>query len=465
MFQKAPGRFASPPGELSFLPRDMGFPAHAPLFRGTGILPVSGAHNAHAITARAVRAADSQLPPYPAPPVPRIALFSDTLTDINGVARFVRALAAHAPNIHVLTSTRRASPAAPNIHNAPPLLALPMPGYPRLDLALPRPGALAARAAALRPDIVHVSTPGPVGLAGRRFALCHNLPLIGTYHTDFPAYIGHLFDDAALAHAARHCVRRFYAPFDRVLVRSAGFAPRLAEVGIAPDRITHLRPGIDTDRFHPRHRDPTGAIWRSAPGVRPASIKALYVGRVSVEKNLPMLTRLWPHIRVAAAQHAIDTQLLIVGDGPYRAAMQRDLAAQGACFLGFRHGDELSRLYASSDLFLFPSTTDTLGQAVMEAQASGLPAIVTDQGGPREIVEHGRTGLVLGEPAQWRTAALTLITDAPRRARMGAAARAHLAPMTIARSVEHFIALHVDAIATFQKYKPGHALARGPARR
>ncbi len=395
--------------------------------------------------------------------MPRIALFTDTLADINGVARFVQAIAAHAPDIHILTSTRRAVPIAPNIHNLPPLLACQMPGYAMLDLAIPRAGALAACAAALRPDAVHISTPGPVGLAGRRFALRHGLPLIGTYHTDFPAYVDHLLDDAAITGVAAGAMRHFYAPFDRVLVRSSGVASRVAAMNIDPDRIVALQPGIDTDRFHPRHCD--HLIWAAFPGIRAASIKVLYVGRVSVEKNLPMLARVWPRLHAVAHARGFNTQLIIIGDGPYRAAMQRELAAHDTHFLGFRHAAEFSILYASSDLFLFPSLTDTLGQAVMEAQASGLPAIVTDQGGPCEIVAHDRTGLVLGEADDWCAAALALIADAPRRARMGAAARERLAPMTIARSVQHFIALHELNHEPFQKHKPGHALARGPARR
>jgi glycosyltransferase involved in cell wall biosynthesis len=428
VFQKAPGRFASPPGELSFLPS------------------VAWASSPCAL-----------VPPHILRPVPRIALFTDTLADVNGVSRFVRALALHAPDLHILTSTRRHVPAAPNIHNVHPMLSCRMPGYAMLDLSVPRPGALAARA--LNPDVVHVSTPGPVGLAGRRFAMRHGLPLVGTYHTDFPAYVEHLFDDVALTAAAARVLRWFYAPFDRVLVRSAGVIPRVAALGIPPDRIVALTPGIDTDRFHPRHRDP--AIWSTLPGVRPSSVKALYVGRLSVEKNLAMLARIWPRIYSAASTRGVDTQLLLVGDGPYRATMERQIGGHAACFLGFRHGDQLSRLYASSDLFLFPSATDTLGQAVMEAQSSGVPAIVMDEGGPREIVQHGRTGLVVGTPTELRIAALSLILSPERRSAMSAAAREHLAPMTIARSVDHFLALHAQG----PKNKPGHTLACGPARR
>ena len=411
---------------------------------------------------------------YP-PLVPlRVALFTDTLGDVNGVSRFLRSIAELASperDLHVLTSTRFECAARSNIHNIPALASCPMPGYAPLDLTLPNARALWARADELRPHAVHVSTPGPVGLVGRRYALRRALPLLGTYHTDFPAYIEHLFDDGALTWIARAAVRRFYAPFTRVLARTGAYAPHMASVGIGPERLASLPPGIDTELFHVRHRDTTGAIWRAIPGVRATSVKALYVGRVSVEKNLPMLARIWARVRGAASERGIDAQLLIVGDGPYRAAMRHALAPHDACFLGFRHGAELSTIYASCDLFLFPSVTDTLGQVVMEAQSSGLPAIVSDRGGPCAVVDDGRTGLVLGAaPERWIEGALRLITDAARRRAMSGAAHAKMRPLTIERSFAAFWNVHEEAIVDSrlcisQKHKPGHALARGPARR
>src|SRR5690606_22296684 len=144
--------------------------------------------------------------------------------------------------------------------------------------------------------------------------------------------------------------------------------PALERLGLDADRISPLPPGVDTDAFHPRFRDP--AAW--APlGVRAGSRKVVYCGRVSVEKNLPMLERVWAKARPALRGRGVDAELVVIGDGPYRKPMQA--RAADARFLGFRHGDELSRLYASADLFVFPSVTDTLGQVVMEAQASGLP--------------------------------------------------------------------------------------------
>ena len=352
-------------------------------------------------------------------------------------------------------------PALPNLQ---PLAAIPMPGYAPLDLALPSARALRARADALRPHAVHISTPGPVGLIGRRYALARNLPLLGTYHTDFPAYIAHLFDDPVLTWLSQHAVRRFYAPFTRILARSSTCAAPMASVGIGPERTATFPPGIDTDLFHTRHRNP--AIWRTIPGARPASIKLLYVGRISVEKNLPMLAHIWPRIRASALAASIDAQLLFIGDGPYRAAMQRALAPHDTLFLGFRHAHELSTLYASSDLFLFPSTTDTLGQAVMEAQSSGLPALVSNRGGPCSIVDHHRTGLILPvRPApnaeqHWIDAALALITNPERRRAMSAAAHAHVQPLSIEHSFNAFWSIHEAAAKAHAEVRGGHAEVR-----
>ena len=157
-----------------------------------------------------------------------------------------------------------------------------------------------------------------------------------------------------------------------------------------------------------------------------------------------MLEAIWPKIveQVERAGKTID--LIIVGDGPYRAQMESNLANWHAHFLGFRHGTELARIYASSDLFIFPSTTDTLGQVVMESQASGLPVIVTDQGGPKEIVEDQRTGYVLGAHAhqRWVDTIVELAIDDTKRSAMGNAGIQAMNEYTFARSFEHYWDVH-----------------------
>lgn len=390
----------------------------------------------------------------------RLLLFTDTLNDVNGVSRFIRNVgdqaAAAGRDLHIITSTRLPAPPGGErafIHNVPPLYARPMPGYPQLELAVPGRGPMLQLAARLAPDAVHVSTPGPVGTLGRRIALRHGLPLVGTYHTDFPAYIDHLFDDPVFTWLCSAHMRWFYRPFARVFTRSLEYAAGMERIGIPRERIVRLQPGIDTAAFDATQRGEAPALWRSlAPlGVRERSIKALYVGRVSVEKNLPMLARAWPAARAACARAGVDAQLIVVGDGPYRERMMADLAPHDAVFLGFRHGRELATIYAGCDLFIFPSTTDTLGQVVMESQCAGLPVIVTDQGGPSEVVDDGSTGFVLpatraAEP-RWAETIAALALDESLRSRMGAAGRAKILPMSISGSFLHFWRVHEEAVA------------------
>ncbi|GJQ29001.1 MAG: hypothetical protein HBSAPP03_08850 [Phycisphaerae bacterium] len=377
---------------------------------------------------------------------PRVLLFTDTLADVNGVSRFIRDMAAEARRANreliVFTSTNFPCEPAANLRVFPPIVAMPMPRYSNLELVLPPTRAMLAAARALHPDAVHVSTPGPVGLLGRFIARRLRVPLVGTYHTDFPAYVERLFDESAgaICHAS---MRAFYAPFERVLTRSRGFVPEVERLGVPRDRIAALTPGIRTETFSPSAHDPL------LTGFTPGVLRVLSVGRVSVEKNLPLLAQAWALADMRLREANVDAELVVVGDGPYRAEMERALRGTRHVFTGFRHDAALAATYAGADLFVFPSRTDTLGQAVMEAQASGLPAIVSDAGGPREIVVHGETGMIVpGErAAAWADAIVTLAIDAPRRAAMGRRAAEFMRAHSIRASFEHFWALHSEVIA------------------
>lgn len=405
--------------------------------------------------------------PAAASPPLRMALFTDTFDDVNGVARFVRSVAgvaARTPGaeLHIVTCGEPACdpPAAAHVHRLPARLAVPLPGYRDLTLRWPDARAGERLLDALGPDAVHVSTPGPAGLLGRRLALRRGLPLLGTHHTDFPAYAERLLGSRALARVSALALRRFYRPFDAVFARSHASAAGTRALLGPRARVEIIPPGINVARFAAAKGADRLAVWAAHPGVRPAAVKALYVGRVSVEKGLPDLVRLWPAVSRAAASHGLDVQLVIVGDGPYRATMERALPPPLAAYLGFRPADELPRLYAGADLFVFPSTTDTLGQAVMEAQACGLPALVTDRGGPAETVADGETGFVLppldqpGAADRWIDAVLRLARDPALRERLGRAAGERLAPRTIERSFERFWALHAELVAARAKTKP-----------
>lgn len=389
----------------------------------------------------------------PRPPRPlRVLQFTDTIADVNGVCRFILNAANRANetgrDLTVVASTRLPIPGdpPPNVVNFRPVLAMKMPKYENLELTLPPARRMLRLVAERRPDVIHVSTPGPVGCVGALAARRHRVPLVGVYHTDFPAYVDRLFNDRAATAVCERFMALFYRPFRAVFTRSADYADGLRRLGIPDERIVRLTAGYDDARFSARFRDP--AVWERH-GVRPDSVKVLFCGRVSVEKNLPLLAEIWPRVRSAAGARGVAAELVVIGDGPYRQAMERDLRPHGAHFLGFRHGDELSTLYASCDLFAFPSTTDTLGQVVMEAQASGLPVLVTDRGGPREIVDDGVTGLVLpaSDRARWTAALTDLACDQPRRRRMGEAGAEAMKSRTFAASFEHYWRVHERARA------------------
>ena len=243
-------------------------------------------------------------------------------------------------------------------------------------------------------------------------------------------------------------MRFFYRQFRYVFSRSADYAQRLRTLGLSEDKLVRLTAGFDDSKFDHRLRDTS--IWPQY-GAKETSIKAVFCGRVSTEKNLPLLVRMWPKIRKQVEDQGREIELIIIGDGPYRAEMESRLADHGAHFLGFRHGEELAKLYASCDFFIFPSTTDTLGQVVMEAQASGLPVIVTDQGGPKEIVqdqttEHPTAYVLAHDDEQaWIDTATTVACDDDLRHALGQAGIELMKHHTFSASFEHYWRVHQDA--------------------
>lgn len=384
----------------------------------------------------------------------RVLQFTDTLGDVNGVARFIRNMAeqAHATghDLTVVTSTKMPVPDLPTVRNFEPVVAMKMPKYDALDAVLPPLMSMLRWAERQRPDVIHVSTPGAVGFVGFLAAKILRVPLVGTYHTDFPSYINKLFDDQGLTKVTEIGLKAFYHSFATVLSRSDEFVPFMEQVGIHKDRIGTLISGIDRDAFGSRFAD--RSIWKTL-GIDPEidtdgkRLKVLYCGRVSVEKNLPLTTKIWKRVSRQLETRGIHADLVLVGDGPYRKQMELELKGMHAHFLGFKHGEELATLYASSDLFLFPSITDTLGQVVMEAQASGLPAIVSDIGGPKTIVRDGESGYVLpvGEIDPWVNAILELATKPEHASAMRDGAIRAMQGRDIRDSFLHFWQVHQEA--------------------
>ncbi len=395
--------------------------------------------------------------PTPTRPT-RIALFTDTLAHTNGVSRFLTNLSTWAQNntkdLHIFTFDHPDLPRAPNIHPVTPIFSAPLPAYPDLPIQIPALLPLLRKLPALQPDAVHVSTPGPIGLIGALAAEMLRAPLLCTHHTDFPAYAQRLLPNTPFPALSKTLLRKLYSRATTIFARSHSSTPLLKQLRVPAKRIHTLPPPVDATTVTPAKRNPN--IWQHP--ARPNSIKALYAGRISPEKNTRFLETIWKHINQHCNAHNIDAQLIIVGDGPDRPRLERELTPHNTIFLSTKPTQELATLYASADIFLFPSTTDTLAQVVLEAQASALPAIVSTTGGPQEIITHNTTGFALPttHPQTWIDAALKLIQNPALRKQMSTAARTRAKQFTTHTMYEQFWSAHEQAIAHHQSTTTTH---------
>ena len=371
-------------------------------------------------------------------PPTRIALFTDTLSEINGVASTVRRLRAlaevRASNWCIITCTDEPTGFRDGVMNFHSIGAIQTPQYP--DLAFRLPPILEVLDYIDREGFtdVHVSTPGTVGLLGLLAAKLMDLPAVGSFHTDLPQYVRHLTDNERLEDLAWRASIWFHSQFDELLVPSQAAMDRLAAHGLSRDAMRTLPRWIDTDRFSPRRRD-TG-IWRELGAS--GDVRLLYAGRLTRETGLSMLVDVFREL----VDRGRDVSLVVVGSGPYRHEMEERLVGYPATFLGYVPEDEVPRVYASADVLLFPGARDTYGNGILEAQACGLPVVVSDRGGAQELLQPGLTGLVLpaGRPDVWISTVEDLVADAARRADMGAAAREFVIARAAAQD-EHFSAL------------------------
>ena len=316
------------------------------------------------------------------------AWFTDTLEDVNGVARTILAMVQAAgqagADLTVVTSRSKLSITDIPIKNFPPVGEFEIPEYELQKLSFPPFLDMLDYIQRERFTELIISTPGPIGLCALGCAKLLGLRTSGIYHTDFPQYARFLSDDAFMESMVWNYMQWFYGQVDLVYVNSEFYRRCWIDRGIMPDKLRIFPRGLDTELFNPSLRDPKYWVTRGAKGP-----VLLYVGRVSKEKDLNFLAEIMPALREKAAPFT----LAIVGEGPYRAELEALLP--DAIFTGILSGRELGVAYASADLFVFPSTTDTNGNVVVEAMAAGLPAAVSDIGGPRELIKNSQMGRVL----------------------------------------------------------------------
>ena len=346
----------------------------------------------------------------------RVGVFADGMDGVHGVSTMYRSLRdLSADNLSVVRCGAGAEPGTVYLR---PIATLSVPLYDGLELGVPSLLDVLDHIVSHGYDSLHVATPGPLGLAALVGGLLLGIPVVGAYHTEFGAYARALSGDAFVAEIVEVAVREFYERCYAVAVPSQSTALALRNRGYRIRRFEFLRNGVDAGLFSPRKREPDRREALGAYGVEGALL--LYVGRISKEKGLERLLHGYLDLR----RRRRYARLVVVGDGPYREEMESALG-DDATFTGFVHGEALARIFASCDVFVFPSATDTLGRAVTEAQASGLPAVVYDVGGPGECIRHGETGFAVpfGDEAGFFERVDMLLDDPALRRRMGRAAR------------------------------------------
>jgi glycosyltransferase involved in cell wall biosynthesis len=351
----------------------------------------------------------------------RIALFSETfLPQRNGVALILDRLIGHLTAqghevmlaVPVSWSPRATSPVRPGL-TVVRVPGVPLPRYPDLTLAVPLSPRVVREVAEFRPDVIHLVTEYSLGLTGLHTAVATGVPAIASFHTNIPRYLPYY----GFGWAGELCweyLRWFHNQARLTFCPSDTNRRELIERGFRNVRVWPR--GVDTECFSPAHRKP-------AAGESPREgLRLLYVGRLTPEKDLPVLFDAYERLRT---RHGASLHLTLVGDGAYTNVM-RARAPRDVTFAGYLEGRALSAAYAAADVFVFPSRSETLGNVVLEALASGLPVVGVRDGGTLENVRDGENGILCapGDPEAFAQGIRRLADDAPLRRRLAQNARA-----------------------------------------
>ncbi|MFO8073375.1 MAG: glycosyltransferase [Polyangia bacterium] len=367
---------------------------------------------------------------------PRVAVFNDCGHDINGVNIGLRKLLSEMRErgreieMGICGTPYHEWDGDPleksgGVHSFEPIGEFELPGYGgEMRMGIPSLVDVMGYFADQNVSVVQLSTPGPLGAVGLLAAKLMGIKCVGYYHTEIPRFAAEITGDETVTEIVRQWTALFYRQVDAVGVPSRAAAESVRGYGVPDERIRVIPRGAELGRFDSKKRDPR--VW-SRFGMNGSS-KVLYVGRVSREKGIDVLVDAFRQVR----RKRRDAELAIVGDGPFLEELRRDNQGEGISFLGYRRDEELAELYASADVFAFPSEHDTWGNAVVEAHASGLPAVVVDRGGPAEQITDGVDGLVapVGDAESIAGAIERLLDDPELRRSMGRAGRRRAGALT-----------------------------------
>jgi glycosyltransferase involved in cell wall biosynthesis len=348
----------------------------------------------------------------------RLLLVTETYPpEVNGVARtlgrWVQAFRKRGHEVFVIRPRQPGeSPHSDLVYG------LSLPFYKEVRLGIAGPVRLVRKLRRLRPDLVHIATEGPLGLSALLASLWWGVPIASSFHTNFDYYAAH-YGLLGIEKLAFAYLRWFHNRTGVTLVPSQATASSLRERGV--QRVEIWSRGVDGSLFHPRHRDEQ---LRASLGLGPEDPLLLYVGRLAPEKNLSALLQAFARLRSRLApSHGEKLRLALVGSGPLADALS-STEQPGVILAGVHSGESLSRWYASADIFAFPSLSETFGNVVLEAQASGLAVVGFDCQGVNEQVIPNLNGILMPIGGDLSVPLARLCQDRPLRQRFGVAARA-----------------------------------------
>lgn len=329
----------------------------------------------------------------------RIALFTDILKEnFDGVTYTLYNLIERIPKDKFEFIFITPYPPSPEVKFPYPVIVcryIPMPLYKEYLLAFPYfDKNLKKTLGEFKPDLIHFTTPSFLGRYALRYGQKHNIPVVSTYHTHFPMYIDYYFKNLPFLWWFSWVAKKFLVPMilrfsynncARVYVPTKPVLDDLAEVGIEPQRLTIWARGIDMSKYNARKRDKNFIDTMCGKN----TVRILFVSRLFWIKEIRTIVRIFRQLTKSYP----NTRMIITGDGPQRKWMEKRMP--GAVFTGKLLHEQLERIYASSDIFLFPSITETFGNVVLEALASGLPVVAAARGGPVGILREGETGFLV----------------------------------------------------------------------
>jgi glycosyltransferase involved in cell wall biosynthesis len=352
--------------------------------------------------------------------IARVAILADGIGSTHGVTRVIEEIRQRGvPGFEIeVVGTD------PDVDRRLPAVAeLDVPYYPGLRIGVPSLAAVVQTLADGAFDAIHACSPGPVGVAGALVSRGLKVPLLGSYHTELTAYAGLRSGDRRIAEAMAAGVGAFYGACDLVLSPSPASDATLAAIGVAAGKVARWDRGVDSARFDPSLREGTAAGER---------VNVLYAGRITREKGADLLAEAFLTARARDPR----LHLVLVGGGPEQERL-RERVGGAATFRGWLDGTDLARAYANADIFLFPSRTDTFGQVILEAQASGLAVVAVAAGGPLSLIENRVSGLLCAPEARALAEAVLELAGSPLlRERLARAGLAAVSARTWERALE-----------------------------